>query len=169
MNSKSFIHAALICAAYAVLSACSFNASRKPASHYEPENIEASPKPLKLTNPDKRIYPPSTNTDQAIDAKPHALPEIKPAKTALAMPNASTGEAAPSSGPWRIQVGSLPDLESAQARKRELDAKLPSPVEMAFDAPYYKLRWGGFASKQDAEDKLLELSDIFREGFVVRQ
>ncbi len=169
MNFKTLIHAALAGIALAMLSACSLNAVRNPASHRESGDLESSPKPLKLTSPEKRVYPAPMATDQAIDAKPHALPEIKTATSAGIAPMSNAGEAAPSGGPWRIQVGSLPDLESAQARKRELDAKLPSPVEMAFDAPYYKLRWGGFATKQDAEDKLLELSDVFREAFVVRQ
>jgi hypothetical protein len=40
---------------------------------------------------------------------------------------------------------------------------------MVFDAPYYKLRWGYFESKQDAEDKILELSDLKIQGFVVKQ
>jgi cell division protein FtsN len=114
-----------------------------------------------------RRFPPPTETDLLLDAKPHALPDIKSAAAEAA--TLEPGKDKPSRGPWRIQVGALADLESAQARKRELDAKLGGSVELSFDAPYYKLRWGGFATKQEAEDKLLEMSEVIREGFVIRQ
>jgi hypothetical protein len=42
-------------------------------------------------------------------------------------------------------------------------------VDVSFDAPYYKLRWGYFETKQEAQDKILELSDLNISGFVVKQ
>jgi cell division septation protein DedD len=42
-------------------------------------------------------------------------------------------------------------------------------VDVIFDPPYYKLRLGGFATRQDAEDMLADLAERGIQGFVVRQ
>jgi SPOR domain len=152
-----------------LFNACALNSNRSNSSYgYEPE-AEVKQKPVVMSQPEKRQYPGGSPTDLAIDAKPHVLPEVKQAATPGIADKEAASTPAVVGGPWRIQVGTLPDLESAQTRKRQLDAKLGSPVDLTFDAPYYKLRWGGFATKQEAEDKLLEMSEIFHEAFVIRQ
>ncbi len=121
------------------------------------------------STPNSRRFSSPTSTDRLLDAKPHALPAIKSISGDANAPEITTKPIQGSGGPWRVQVGALPDLESAQARKRELDAKLGGSVDVTFEPPYYKLRWGAFATRQEAEDGLLEISEVIREGFVVRQ
>ncbi len=109
--------------------------------------------------------------DKLLDAKPIALAPVKPASQAG---SAATAAKAPEpvakgKGNFRIQVGAESDLDAAQLKKAEYEKMLGGPVDVTFDAPFYKLRWGYFDSKQDAEDKLLELSDFKIQGFVVKQ
>lgn len=151
-----------------LLSACSLTAKKDPDSRPTSTLEPASDASHKSAGAPPRKYPAPTETDLLLDAKPHTLPEIKSAAAEPALA-ADVGKEKTTRGPWRIQVAALADLESAQARKRELDVKLGGTVDLIFDAPYYKLRWGAFASKQEAEDKLLEMSEVIREGFVIRQ
>jgi hypothetical protein len=111
--------------------------------------------------------------DKMLDAKPIALAVVKPASQgsqagAGASPKVSE-QPAKGKGNFRIQVGAESDVDAAQAKKQEYEKLLGGTVDVVFDAPYYKLRWGFFDSKQDAEDKILELSDHKIQGFVVKQ
>lgn len=128
-----------------------------------------------VPNASKRFEEPG-ELDKMLDAKPIALAAVKPASqsspTAAAAPKSAEPTAsAPSKGKgnFRIQVGAESDLDAAQAKKAEYEKMLGGAVDVTFDAPYYKLRWGFFDTKQDAEDKLLELSDLKIQGFVVKQ
>lgn len=108
--------------------------------------------------------------DRALDAKPLALPAVKPASQIQASGSAAkTPEPAKAKGNFRIQIGAESDVDAAQAKKAEYERMLGGAVDMVFDAPYYKLRWGYFETKQDAEDKILELTDLKIQGFVVKQ
>jgi hypothetical protein len=122
--------------------------------------------------PAKKFQEPE-ELDKLLDAKPIALAAVKPASQAgsAASGNSKTPDAAVAKGKgnFRIQVGAENDLDAAQSKKAEYEKLLGSPVDVIFDAPYYKLRWGYFETKQDAEDKLLELSDFKIQGFVVKQ
>jgi hypothetical protein len=122
--------------------------------------------------PAKKFQEPG-ELDKLLDAKPIALAAVKPASQAS--PSVSGTAKAPDAavskgkGNFRIQVGAEADLDAAQSKKAEYEKLLGGPVDVVFDAPYYKLRWGYFETKQDAEDKLLELSDLKIQGFVVKQ
>jgi septal ring-binding cell division protein DamX len=109
--------------------------------------------------------------DKLLDARPMALPAVKPAGQAPAGASAApkAPEPAKGKGNFRIQIGAESDIDAAQAKKAEYEKLLGGPVDVIFDAPYYKLRWGYFETKQDAEDKILELSDQKIQGFVVKQ
>jgi septal ring-binding cell division protein DamX len=111
--------------------------------------------------------------DKMLDAKPMALAAVKPAIQAAPAAPATAAKApemaAPGKGKFRIQIGAESDVDAAQAKKAAYQNQLGGTVDVVFDAPYYKLRWGYFDSKQDAEDKLLELSDLKIQGFVVKQ
>lgn len=108
--------------------------------------------------------------DKVLDAKSMPLPAVRPATQASAAPAASkTPEPAKTKGNFRIQIGAESDVDAAQAKKAQYEKMLGGTVDMVFDAPYYKLRWGYFDTKQDAEDKILELSDQKIQGFVVKQ
>jgi len=109
--------------------------------------------------------------DKVLDAKPMSLPAVKPAtQAAAASPAVSKApDPAKTKGNFRIQIGAESDVDAAQAKKAQYEKMLGGTVDMVFDAPYYKLRWGYFDTKQDAEDKILELSDQKIQGFVVKQ
>ncbi|GEM_PF-1818895 len=121
--------------------------------------------------PAKRFEEPG-ELDKLLDAKPIALAAVKPASQ-----GAPAGSAAPKGpetvskgkGNFRIQVGAESDVDAAQEKKQEYEKTLGGNVDVVFDAPYYKLRWGWFDSKQEAEDKVLELSDLKIQMFVVKQ
>ena len=114
----------------------------------------------------------SGELDKLLDAKPIALAAVKPASQAVATGSGSAKTTEPVSkgrGNFRLQVGAESDVDAAQAKKQEYERTLGGNVDVVFDAPYYKLRWGYFDSKQDAEDKVLELSDLKIQMFVVKQ
>lgn len=108
--------------------------------------------------------------DRLVDAKPLPLAAVKPVSTGSpASPGKAAPEAASGKGRFRIQVGAESDIDAAQSKKRELERILGGTVDVVFDAPYYKLRWGFFEAKQDADDKILEISEFKIQGFVIKQ
>jgi len=117
----------------------------------------------------KRFEEPG-ELDRMLDSKPIVLAAVKPASQAQTGMAAKAPEAvAKGRGSFRIQVGAESDVDAAQAKKAEYEKLLGGSVDVVFDAPYYKLRWGWFDSKQDAEDKILEFSDSKIQGFVIKQ
>ena len=120
--------------------------------------------------PGKRFEEPG-ELDKLLDAKPIILAAVKPASQAQPSGGAAKSPEPISKGKgnFRIQVGAESDVDAAQAKKAEYEKLLGGNVDVVFDAPYYKLRWGYFDSKQDAEDKILELTDFKIQGFVVKQ
>jgi cell division protein FtsN len=153
--------------ALTALTHCSMQ-KQPAASRMNTHNDDMEASAPKTVSAPTHHFPPASDLDKVLDAKTHTFPEVK-ATSSAGIATVAPAKEKSTGGPWRIQVGSLPDLETAQAKKRELDAKLGGGVEMSFDPPYYKLRWGGFETRQEAEDRLLELSETIREGFVVRQ
>ncbi len=133
-----------------------------------------SPAPAPAKSPGRTFSPP-TELDRLLDAHPLALPTVKPATapapdTTVAKP--PDGEKPAKEGTetvFQIQVDALSDIDAAQARKAVLEAKLEVRIDMIFDAPYYKLRFGSFATRREAEDKLVELAGKNLQGFIVRQ
>lgn len=122
-------------------------------------------------NSARKFLPPS-DLDRVLDANPQPFPAVKPA-----MPSApeatearpAAKEAAPDAGSaFRIQLDALSDMDAAQTRKAALEKTLGEKIDMVFDAPYYKLRFGNFATKQEAEDKLVDLAGKNLQGFIVR-
>lgn len=119
----------------------------------------------------KRFEEPG-ELDKLLDAKPIALAVVKPASQATSAGAGASKTAEPVSkgkGNFRIQVGAESDVDAAQAKKQEYEKALGGSVDVVFDAPYYKLRWGYFDSRQDAEDKVLEMSDLKIQMFVIKQ
>jgi SPOR domain len=108
--------------------------------------------------------------DRLVDAKPINLAAVKPMAAAGSPALAkSPTEVSTGRGRFRIQVGAENDIDAAQGKKAEYERKLGGTVDVVFDAPYYKLRWGYFETKQDADDKILEISEFNIQGFVVKQ
>ena len=142
------------------------DAQAGPGDEVKPATIQAA-----VPVASKRFEEPG-ELDRLLDAKPIALAAVKPASQAVS--GGSGAAKAPEStskgkGSFRIQVGAESDVDAAQEKKQEYEKILGGNVDVVFDAPYYKLRWGYFDSKQEAEDKLLELSDLKIQMFVVKQ
>lgn len=108
--------------------------------------------------------------DRLVDARPLPMAAVKPVSTvASATLSKAAPEVAAGKGRFRIQVGAESDIDVAQAKKREYERSLGGTVDVVFDAPYYKLRWGFFETKQDADDKILEIREFKIQGFVIKQ
>lgn len=147
-----------------MMTGCGTAPSKGPSS--EPgARTEGAQEPARPAN--GRFEEPG-ELDRMLDAKPLPQASVK-APAASAAPAAAAPAAAPGKGKFRIQVGAETDFDAAQAKKKEYERLLGGTVDMSFDAPYYKLRWGSFETKQEAEDKILEISDSKIQAFVVKQ
>jgi hypothetical protein len=114
--------------------------------------------------------------DRLVDGKPLALPTVSPVSSSVSEPLGTQGKGsskatAPTatSGSFAVQIEALEDIDAAQKRQAQLEAKIGRRVSLSFDAPYYKLRMEGFSSRQEAEEQLLELSQHNLNGFIIRQ
>ncbi len=122
-----------------------------------------------------RHFSPPTGADSLLEANPITLPVVKPAdlQTALSPVPQPAGKdtvaSTASTTVFQIQVDALSDLDAAQARKAVVEQAVGDKVDVIFDPPYYKLRIGSFATRQEAEDRLLDLAEKNVQGFVVRQ
>jgi septal ring-binding cell division protein DamX len=166
----------ILCVLALAWTGCAGLKSSKPEAGESAAGPAPAPAPSSSGNNYKFEEP--GELDRMLDAKPHALPAVKQASPAAASPASAVGAktaaaapaaGAPGTGKFRIQVAAENDFDAAQAKKREYERVLGGVVDVSFDAPYYKLRWGYFETKQEAQDKILELSDLNISGFVVKQ
>ena len=84
------------------------------------------------------------------------------------VPGKSNAKAAKSDGYYMLQFESVADFDAAQRRRAQLSASTGYAIQVVFDAPFYKLRGGGWGSKKAAEDKARELSAYNINAFVVK-
>jgi PBP1b-binding outer membrane lipoprotein LpoB len=159
-----------------MLTGCASNGpveNRTPASSDPQLGLDEAQQPRTAAEKvnEKKLAEPG-ELDKLLDAKPIALASVK---TTASTSAAGAGVPKPtetvstSKGKFRIQISAESDMDAAQTKKGSYEKQLGGKVDVIFDAPYYKLRWGYFDTKQDAEDKLLELSDLKIQGFVVKQ
>jgi hypothetical protein len=161
----------LLCAAAMlalVFSGCAGASPRRGASQPAAAAEPGRPAVAGETSGSSKRFAEPGELDKLLDAKPIALAAVRPA-SAPGAPAKAPEPVAKGKANFRIQIGAESDLDAAQAKKAEYEKQLGGAVDVVFDAPFYKLRWGFFESKQDAEDKLLELSDFKIQGFVVKQ
>jgi hypothetical protein len=161
--------AVLLSAAF--LAACGLipapGGSREPGERRDPESSHA---PAAVQEVETGRFQEPGELDRLVDAKPINFPAVKTASAAgAASPIKAPAEPSAGKGRFRIQVGAENDIDAAQSKKAEYERKLGGTVDVVFDAPYYKLRWGYFETKQDADDKILEISEYNIQGFVVKQ
>ena len=88
-------------------------------------------------------------------------------KNESAVPKAAA-KASKSDGYYMLQFESVADFDAAQRRRAQLSASTGYAIQVVFDAPFYKLRGGGWGSKKAAEDKARELSAYNITAFVVK-
>ncbi len=125
---------------------------------------------------ERRSFGPDSEIDRLVDAKPLPLPSVTsvgaPVSEPLGKRPGGKTVAAPANaggGSYAVQIEALEDIDAAQQRQAQLEAKLGRRVTLSFDAPYYKLRLEGFKTRQEAEEQLLELSQHNLGGFIIRQ
>jgi len=73
-----------------------------------------------------------------------------------------------SEGYFVLQFEAVADFDAAQSRKAQLSASTGYAIQVVFDAPFYKLRGGGWTTKKAADDKARELSAYNIPAFVVK-
>ena len=88
-------------------------------------------------------------------------------KNESAVPKAAA-KSSKSDGYYMLQFESVADFDAAQRRRAQLSASTGYAIQVVFDAPFYKLRGGGWGSKKTAEDKARELSAYNINAFVVK-
>ena len=141
-----------------------------PDDTQEPRQTEGLSQPDPAEAPQKgRKFQEPAELDKLLDAKPIALAVVKTTQSGGMETPAASKSASQGKGRFRIQISAESDVDAAQAKKRDYERQLGGSVDVVFDAPYYKLRWGFFETKQEAEDKLLEISDQVSQGFVIKQ
>ncbi len=85
-----------------------------------------------------------------------------------AVPGKASAKESKSDGYYMLQFESVADFDAAQRRRAQLSASTGYAVQVVFDAPFYKLRGGGWGNKKAAEDKARELSAYNIAAFVVK-
>lgn len=71
-------------------------------------------------------------------------------------------------GYYVLQFEAVGDFDAAQRRKAQISAATGYTIQVVFDAPFYKLRGGGWTSKKAADDKARELSVYNINALVVK-
>ena len=99
--------------------------------------------------------------------KPVLSASLRDSSKNEAVPKAAA-KASKSDGYYMLQFESVADFDAAQRRRAQLSASTGYSIQVVFDAPFYKLRGGGWGSKKAAEDKARELSAYNITAFVVK-
>lgn len=71
-------------------------------------------------------------------------------------------------GYYMLQFEAVADFDAAQRCRAQISASTGYAIQVVFDAPFYKLRGGGWTTKKAADDKARELSAYNINAFVVK-
>ena len=71
-------------------------------------------------------------------------------------------------GYYVLQFEAVGDFDAAQRRRAQISAATGYNIQVVFDAPFYKLRGGGWTTKKAADDKARELSVYNINALVVK-
>lgn len=85
-----------------------------------------------------------------------------------AVPAKNSADKKASNELYVLQFEAVGDFDAAQRRRAELSASTGYAIQVVFDAPFYKLRAGGWNNKKAADDKARELSAYNISAFVVK-
>ncbi|MBO7511349.1 MAG: SPOR domain-containing protein [Fibrobacter sp.] len=100
--------------------------------------------------------------------KPVLSASLRDSSKSDAVPGKTAAKASKSDGYYMLQFESVADFDAAQRRRAQLSASTGYAIQVVFDAPFYKLRGGGWGNKKTAEDKARELSAYNINAFVVK-
>lgn len=112
-----------------------------------------------------------TDIDTLLRGREYKLPALDaslrngndPARLAQSGTKATASE-----GLWVLQFDAVADFDMAQKRRGDLAARTGLAISMVFDAPFYKLRGGGWSTKAAAEDQARVFSTQDIQAFVVK-
>lgn len=68
---------------------------------------------------------------------------------------------------FRIQILTTEDQTAAEQRAAEAEEQWGAPVEVAWKAPYYRVRVGAFASRSAAQPRLEAVQQQYPDAFLV--
>ena len=78
------------------------------------------------------------------------------------------GEESKGNGYYVLQFEAVGDFDAAERHRAQIAASTGYNIQVVFDAPFYKLRGGGWTSKKAADDKARELSVYNINALVVK-
>ena len=91
--------------------------------------------------------------------KPELSPSLRDTTNVSSLPaKAKDGKESKGNGYYVLQFEAVGDFDAAERRRAQIAASTGYNIQVVFDAPFYKLRGGGWTSKKAADDKARELS-----------
>ena len=103
--------------------------------------------------------------------KPELSPSLRDTTnvSATSVPSkAKDGKESKGNGYYVLQFEAVGDFDAAERRRAQIAASTGYNIQVVFEAPFYKLRGGGWGNKKMAEDKARELSAYNINAFVVK-
>lgn len=138
--------------------------------------LSALPSPAELRadldakpwRPTPAVIARDTSTKSGAERKPMATTTAAPAPSPAPV---STPTATPTTGAagWAIQLGAISNPDAARTEQKRLEKILGGSVDIFLDPPMHKLRWGNFASKEEAEAARANLKAKSVDGFSVHR
>ncbi|HOX53690.1 MAG TPA: SPOR domain-containing protein, partial [Fibrobacteria bacterium] len=104
------------------------------------------------------------------DSGPKRTKEVAPPIPApAATTTVATAPSVPGSGAWTVQLVAISNPDAARNEQKRLEKILGGTVDLVVEGPMNKLRWGSFASKEEAETAKAALKAKSVDGFVVHR
>ncbi len=101
--------------------------------------------------------------------KPELSPSLRDTTNVSSLPaKAKDGKESKGNGYYVLQFEAVGDFDAAERRRAQIAASTGYNIQVVFDAPFYKLRGGGWTSKKAADDKARELSAYNINALVVK-
>ena len=133
---------------------------------------DSASRPAKTLRDHERTFDPSKYPSNTDERKPEAPePQTRPSEDATD----EWVERSEKVMGYRIQLHSTTDMNEARSTLARLKSRLDSlsldegRMDLVFDAPYYKIRFGDYLTKSDADRKRDDLHGLgFPNAWVVR-
>lgn len=101
--------------------------------------------------------------------KPELNSSLRDTTNVSSLPaKAKDGKESKGNGYYVLQFEAVGDFDAAERRRAQIAASTGYNIQVVFDAPFYKLRGGGWTSKKAADDKARELSAYNINALVVK-
>ena len=101
--------------------------------------------------------------------KPELSPSLRDTTNVSSLPaKAKDGKESKGNGYYVLQFEAVGDFDAAERRRAQIAASTGYNIQVVFDAPFYKLRGGGWTSKKAADDKARELSAYNINALVIK-